>query len=287
MLAPWHCGAEPKGGVRVLRQTTSYDRTEMGSGAVAWIYEYWNAQKIESAGMGAGLEIGVQLEGDWLHDGAAHGKVLYTPGTIHRIDPAEPYRTSFSHACGRGVQIGFIVYPKDFPELGPVDGDLRFAGDSGERDPRFVEFCRWFRANADRATCTAEAREQLRGFLARHAVLSPRDRLSDAKDEIDATLPTDMSMIYFADVAGMHPETFARAFRRRFGTTPAHYRLQARLNLAAKLAWARPDWSFARIAEDTGFGTASYLHRSFYRAFGRTPAEWARRTRAPGQQAAA
>jgi AraC-like DNA-binding protein len=260
-----------------LSSVTKYDRNELGTGVLSWIYEYWNTRPIQKSGLGAGLEIGVQLEGEWFHDGAIHGAALYGPGTIHCIDSAEAYRLSFCSPVSRGVQIGFIVHQAEVAELTGLKGELRFAADSGTRDRHFVEFCRWFRASDPSARRDADARQELLSFVGRHCNVVSRDALLVAKEEIDATLGIDMAIAYFADRAAMHPARFTRSFKKHFGLTPANYRLRARLNQASRLAWSRLDWSIDRIAADCGFLDMSYFHRAYRRHFGCTPAESARR----------
>ena len=62
---------------------------------MSWLYEYWNPRPITKEGLGAGLEIGVQLSGDWYQRSMHSGGRLYQPGTIHRLHSGERYGLSF------------------------------------------------------------------------------------------------------------------------------------------------------------------------------------------------
>jgi transcriptional regulator GlxA family with amidase domain len=70
--------------------------------------------------------------------------------------------------------------------------------------------------------------------------------------------------------------TFARNFKRRFGSTPAHYRLNWRLHRAARLLWSRAAARVADIAGECGFHHMSFFHGLFRSRFGMAPAEWRR-----------
>jgi AraC-like DNA-binding protein len=74
------------------------------------------------------------------------------------------------------------------------------------------------------------------------------------------------------EVAGLHPETFARQHKATYGLTPAAYRVCLRLNHAARLCWSRLDLSVAEIARESGFENRAYFHRAFLKSFGVTPA---------------
>lgn len=73
------------------RAHNRYDRAVVGGGVVGWVYEYRNTDPIHKRGVATGLELGVQLRGDWLHRGRRTDARLYGPGTVHVISPAETY----------------------------------------------------------------------------------------------------------------------------------------------------------------------------------------------------
>ncbi len=74
----------------------------------------------------------------------------------------------------------------------------------------------------------------------------------------------------------MSPASFARAFRRRFGTTVTGYIGRIRLARVAH-ALVTSDAAIAAIAMDAGFGNLSHFNRSFRRAMGLTPRAFRRR----------
>ena len=255
-----------------------YARSEPTPGLVAWIYEYRNRDVIPPCDeMATGVEIGVQLRGDWLIDRLRRDKHLYRPGQIYRLDSAQRYRQTFTAPHEPGLQVGFILYRDVLPA---VDGELRFAPTRPQAsDARFVELCQAFNS-ADALGQPLPGDQVLaevkRYFLA-NAQLVPRDPMLDAKHVIDRTYDRPLYLAQLAEMAAMQRTSFTRAFASRFGITPIRYRLMLRLNEAARLSWARPDLGIAEIAHQVGFEDLPYFHRAFLRQFGTTPASYGRR----------
>lgn len=75
--------------------------------------------------------------------------------------------------------------------------------------------------------------------------------------------------------SAMSPRTFARRFKSTTGTTPHHWLTQQRIQLAQRLL-ETTDHSVARIAGDTGFGTAANLRLHFQRTVHTTPTQYRR-----------
>jgi AraC-like DNA-binding protein len=98
------------------------------------------------------------------------------------------------------------------------------------------------------------------------------DPLLMAKAALEQSFEKDLLIEEFAAIARMHPDTFSRKFKRRFGVSPVTYRVQCRLNHAAQLACMRPDMTIREIAKVSGFHHFSYFHRMFQKHFGVTPA---------------
>jgi AraC-like DNA-binding protein len=267
----------PTDGTRLANR---YDRAEHGAGILGWVYEYVNVAPIHRRdGMATGLELGVQLAGDWFHRGTRTGEHLYGPRTVHVISPAERYDLMVAARSGEpGLQVGFILYPELVAELAAGGEELAFGRDV-ELDASFYEFCRAYAAANDRGAELPDdqVRDELLRFTRARLELLPRDPLSQAKHEIDATYNRPLYLEHLAGAVGLHPRTFARRFARRYGQTPIAYRLRLRLNEAARLSWAAPSLTVREIAEHVGFEDLPYFHRTFVAEFGVTPTAYGRR----------
>lgn len=102
------------------------------------------------------------------------------------------------------------------------------------------------------------------------------ERLSDIGNIIRQRLKQDWSVERLADAVGMTPRTFARRFAEAYGTTPAQYVAQIRLE-AARAALEQTRQPLAQIARQCGFGSAETLRRRFHDAFRVAPADYRRR----------
>jgi AraC-like DNA-binding protein len=258
-----------------------YDRLDLGPTLVAWEYEFTNSAPMGVTGMATGLEIDVQLAGEWSHRGARSGSAVYGPGEICTISPSEVYSTSFRAHGASGLQIGFIFHPEHDEAFRDADGALVVPEGRGLTDRRFVEFCRaWHFANETGTVLDSRAvHAEVRRFVRRHAVLTPLDPVLRAKRELDRTFDRALYMRHVAEIAGMHEATFGRRFLARFGVSPSRYRLLLRLNEAARQTWAVPERTVAQIAARVGFDDLSYFHRAFRAHFGTTPSAYPRRYR--------
>ena len=273
-----------------------YTRLMLAPGLVGWIYEYRNRETLHKNGaVATGLEMGVQLRGEWRHRGSLTPERLYGPGSIHTISPSESYDLSFSAAGEVGVQVGFILYPGEVGEYGELPGELRFVPGAATEDARFLALCRELHhllepeseepPVADLALPSpliGQVQGEVRRFIERSCELVPHDPLLLAKRELERNLAQPLYLHHLAEVAGMHPTTFSRRFAQRIGLTPIRYRLLLRLNEAARLTWARGDLSIPAIASAVGFDDPVYFYRAFKQQFGMTPAQYGRRATAAG-----
>lgn len=117
-------------------------------------------------------------------------------------------------------------------------------------------------------------------FLARRTETSPparhaRERLPShtlrrLRDFVEASLAADLDVQALAEVAGMSPAHFARAFAATAGRTPFEYVMTRRLERARQLL-ERTDRSALAIALEVGFKTPSHFAARFRREYGVTP----------------
>ena len=258
------------------QEETRYDRTTLGPGAIAWVYEYRNRAHKTMSGLATGLELGLQLRGAWEQSGSRAGRRLYEPGSLHVISPAESYDLAFRAPDPQsGLQVGFIVYPDEVALVGE-DEDVAFVR-APAPTPALVALCRAFAASEARPE---EARAEVLRFVTANVTVSPVCPLVRAKRTIDKTFASALYVKHLAEVAGLSSGvSFSRKFAKRFGITPVAYRRALRLNEAARLTWARPDLSVAAIAELVGFDDEPHFHRAFRAFHGTTPAAYGRRAR--------
>ena len=111
------------------------------------------------------------------------------------------------------------------------------------------------------------------------------DRLAALMSEIIAQPEADWPVRRLADAAGMSLRTVARAFTARAGCAPGTYVLRARIARARALL-ETTTLPIERIAELSGFGSATSLQQNFRRQLGCTPTAY-RRNFAPSGAVAA
>jgi AraC family transcriptional regulator len=92
------------------------------------------------------------------------------------------------------------------------------------------------------------------------------------RDYVESSLAEDLDVTMMANVAGLSPAHFARAFARTIGMTPFHYVMSRRLARAHEML-ERTDRSALDIALAVGFKTPSHFTVRFHREFGVTPSE--------------
>lgn len=112
------------------------------------------------------------------------------------------------------------------------------------------------------------------------AQASEETPLGDLQDWILDNLDRDLSVDALAERAVMSPRTFARAFARECGTTPAKFVERARLDAARRALEDSAD-PLTVIAGRCGFGHAETMRRVFQRHFNVSPQDYRRLFRAP------
>lgn len=97
-------------------------------------------------------------------------------------------------------------------------------------------------------------------------------RLWTAREFIEASYMSDISLTGIARVACLSPYHFLRSYKAVTGMTPYRHVLQLRLRMARQLVTST-DLPFNLIAVDTGFSDLSNFSRSFKSGFGLTPTQ--------------
>lgn len=96
-----------------------------------------------------------------------------------------------------------------------------------------------------------------------------------AREALDDALPRHLPVRRLAELAGVHPVSLSRAFRRQYGCTITDYRKRQRLRrAAARLRETRHQ--VARIAHAAGYADHAHLCRHFRDVTGMTPTEFRR-----------
>lgn len=109
----------------------------------------------------------------------------------------------------------------------------------------------------------------------------PAHTLRRLRDFVESRLSCDLDVPAMADVAGLSPAHFARAFAATVGTTPFEYVMGRRLARGRELL-ERTDRSALSIALEVGFRTPSHFAARFRREYGVTPSAVRRPLPRPG-----
>lgn len=116
--------------------------------------------------------------------------------------------------------------------------------------------------------------------------LDPKsDRIQKAIDHANANLRHPLTVDELADVAGLSPRQFSRAFSAETGQSPAkaveHLRVEA-----ARLLLEKGRLSLDVIAQEVGFSDRERMRRAFVRTTGQPPQAVRRLSRAPAERSA-
>jgi transcriptional regulator GlxA family with amidase domain len=106
-----------------------------------------------------------------------------------------------------------------------------------------------------------------------------RRPLRELQEWIAGNLDADLTVPALARRANMSERSFARAFRRELGMTPAAYVTTVRLE-AARMELEAGAELVENVARRTGFGTVETMRRAFNRRLGVSPADYRERFRA-------
>jgi transcriptional regulator GlxA family with amidase domain len=115
---------------------------------------------------------------------------------------------------------------------------------------------------------------QRSGGQSQHSALleiNPKsDRIQHALAYARQNLRKALSVEDFAQVAGLGPRQFSRAFRAETGMSPAKAIESLRLD-SARLMIEQSRHPVEVVARETGFGDQERMRRAFFRAFGQSP----------------
>jgi AraC family transcriptional regulator len=111
---------------------------------------------------------------------------------------------------------------------------------------------------------------------ARHdlsTIALPRWRLRRVMEHSEVHLHKPIQLNELAEVAGLSPRHFARAFRQETGETPHRWLMNRRI-MKAKHLLSSSDLSINNVSTACGFASQAHLTKIFRRAAGTTPLRW-------------
>jgi AraC family transcriptional regulator len=104
----------------------------------------------------------------------------------------------------------------------------------------------------------------------------PARRLKLVMDYVEEHLAQSVSLRGLAELAGVSPRHFERAFRQAVGVAPHAYLLERRIATARNLLAGNPRLPIHQIAARTGFSSSSHLATAFRRQTGQSPSAFRR-----------
>jgi AraC family transcriptional regulator len=212
------------------------------------------------------------------------GSAVCEAGMMHLRPSEEPHENRFE---GAGMRLLIVDVP-----LEPVLEDRRIR--RLVRGPALVDDgsvrslageLQWELHHRDQASDLAVEGLVL-ALLARLVRVTSSDRvvgaarvgvasLERAREFIDAHFTRALPLAEIASVAGLHPSSLARAFKRRYELTPWQYQRRRQIEWV-KAELERGERSIAALAHEAGFADHSHLTRAF-RALEGVPPSQARR----------
>ncbi len=114
--------------------------------------------------------------------------------------------------------------------------------------------------------------------LSYNAPSSPKelDRQEKVINYLNQHWPEPIKLAEVAKIAGLHPNSFSRFFRKCFRRTFQQYLIELRLSHAARLLLENND-TITGIAFDCGFSDLSNFNRQFLKNYGSTPRDYRKR----------
>lgn len=99
-------------------------------------------------------------------------------------------------------------------------------------------------------------------------------RINKAIDYIESNINFErISIDELAEISGLSPKYFQRAFKEATGATPAKYMLNRKMELSIEYVTGNR-YTITEIADIFGFQNVSYFIRKFKEYYGKTPAQY-------------
>lgn len=109
--------------------------------------------------------------------------------------------------------------------------------------------------------------QSARGGLSAH-------NLRRITDYVEEHLSEELGLVQLAELVGLTPWHFCRAFKRSTGLPPHRFLIQARVERAKRLLSADRSISVTEVALEAGFGGSTQLARAFRTTVGLSPREY-------------
>ena len=100
-------------------------------------------------------------------------------------------------------------------------------------------------------------------------------RLRRVIDFLEAHLPQRVELSQLAQLVGLSPWYFSRAFKASTGMSPYQWQLDARIR-RAQASLLQTDATLEQVADAAGFADAVHFGRTFRKIVGWAPAAWRR-----------
>ena len=227
------------------------------------------------------------LQDSMFHGGAAAAGVyeclvfdLY--GLFHEMEPVKEYVRPFY----RLNRLPYVLFRKEeYPELCRVaekimDVNYEYFIEEKQSDSKHVDgirelstiggLARMFALVLQDRLYTETSKESVR---ATHRIR----KIKNVLEHVEKNYQSPISLSDMAEVAGMNPQYFCRAFKEITMQSPMDYVIYYRLEQASRLL-AATDLSVMEVAMECGFNDCSYFIRVFKKQKNMTPNQYRKRS---------
>lgn len=245
---------------------------EWVSGIYTWSLDHWNRTAHDRQGaMATYHEVVVCLTGEFFVQPRGAAPALLREGALVAYNRGDLFDFRYGGELTSGRVIGFGV-----PSAEALGVDEFSFSRSIVDDPSFLDFTASWAIARDgaRPLPSEEVASQLRTFVLKHGEQQRKDPLLVVKQELDRNPAAPLYLAHLAEMANMKPDTFSRAFARRFELAPIAYRVRRRLLEAGRLLIEAPEMLVAEIAARVGFDDVRNFHRAFRQRTSMSPVEF-------------